>query len=208
VWIIYIPPNDKEKSREIQRIIMKDVMQKQKNEYFIIEGDFNKMLNIETDRVGSPYNSKIKKLALITWLGKVDFIETYRFCNPKGGKFTWKNSKMQTRIDQIWISKELRAGLQKSDIEEMEFYTNSDHNLIWAQLELTPVLRYKEGQSAGREEIKRKIFLYNEATKENWEEYAIELEKLVKVAFSSNRKQLIEDSNSNREATEQLINDS
>jgi exonuclease III len=101
VWVIYIPANDKEKANEVQRVIMKDITLKQKDEHFIIGGDFNRILNIETDRIGVSTSQKIKKLALITWLGKIDFIETYRFCNPKGGKFTWKNSKTQTRIDQI-----------------------------------------------------------------------------------------------------------
>ena len=57
-------------------------------------------------------------------------METYKYCNPQGRKFTWKNSKTQTRIDQVWISKDLRLRLQKSDIEEMESVTESDHNLI------------------------------------------------------------------------------
>ena len=45
---------------------MKDIILKQKDEHFIIGGDFNRILNIETDQIGSPMNQKIKKLALIT----------------------------------------------------------------------------------------------------------------------------------------------
>ena len=65
IWIIYIPPNNKEKANEVQRVIMKDIMLKQKDEHFIIRGDFNKILNIETDRIGRSMSYKIKKLALI-----------------------------------------------------------------------------------------------------------------------------------------------
>jgi exonuclease III len=179
VWIIYIPPNDKEKTSEIQRMIVKDIIQKQRNEHFIIGGDFNRMLNLETDRVGKFSISKLRKLALITWLGKMSFTETYRFCNPKGGKYTWKNSETQTRIDQIWISKDLALCLQNSDIEDMEFRTDSDHNLIWAQISLNSIFSFTNRRNQEGKIKRRKIFLYNEATKENWEDYTAELEKLI-----------------------------
>jgi hypothetical protein len=84
------------------------------------------MLDPSIDWKGSQTKSSSKqKLALTTWLNKVDFIETYRSYYSQGGKFNWKNSKTQTRIDQIWISKDLKLGLQKSDIESMELVISS-----------------------------------------------------------------------------------
>ena len=134
IWIVYIPPNDSKKQKEIQQIITKDIIDKRKNEHFIVGGDFNRILDPILDRKGKTTPCTKKNLAVLTWLSKVGFIETYRACNPQGGKFTWKNSRTQTRIDQIWISKDLKLGLYRSDIEDMETYTDSDHNFILAQL--------------------------------------------------------------------------
>ena len=45
VWIIYLPPNNKEKQREIQQEIIKDIATKERNTYHIIGGDFNNILD-------------------------------------------------------------------------------------------------------------------------------------------------------------------
>ena len=136
-------------------------------------------MNPTIDRKGITTSTNKKKLALITWLEKVDFTETYRFCNLQGGKFTWKNTRTQTRIDQVWISKELKLGLKESDIEDMEFCTDSDHNLIWAQIRLDPVLSFGKEYTTHHQNIERKIFLYKDTMKENWEDFTKELEKLL-----------------------------
>ena len=138
------------------------------------------MLDPSIDRIGMPTRNNKQKLAIVKWLEKVGFIETYRCCNPQGGKFTWKNSKTQTRIDQIWIPKDLKLGLKKSDIEDMELCTESDHNLIWAKISLDSVLSLGRSYTSNRQKIERKIFLYKDATRENWEDYTGELEKLCK----------------------------
>ena len=83
----------------------------------------------------------------------------------------------QTRIDQIWITKDLKLGLKKSDIEDMELCTESDHNLIWAKISLDSVLSLGWSYTSNRQKIERKIFLYKDVTKENWEDYTGELEK-------------------------------
>ena len=146
---------------------MKDIVKKRKNKYFILKGDFNYILDPITNRKGVSISNKIQKFLLTSWLSKIGFTKIYKYCNPQGGKFTQKNSKIQKRIDQVWISKDLRLGLQKSDIEEMESVTESDHNLIQVQIKLDLIIRLGIGYTAGHKSIEKKIFLYKDAIKEN-----------------------------------------
>ena len=88
VWVIYILPNDKNKQKEVQRIITKNIVKKRKNKYFILGRDFNHMLNSITNQIGVLTYSKIQKFSLTSWLSKIGFIEIYKYYNPQGEKFT------------------------------------------------------------------------------------------------------------------------
>ena len=75
-------------------------------------------------------------------MSSLGFGEVFRICNPTAKKFTWSNSLVQTRIDQIWISNKIKEGLKSSDIEEMDLITSSDHNLIWGEISTLSILEY------------------------------------------------------------------
>src|SRR5438876_1087434 len=62
VWIIYLPPNNKEKQREIQQEIIKDITTKERNTYYIIRGDFNSMLDPVLDKKGKENTTRPKPL--------------------------------------------------------------------------------------------------------------------------------------------------
>ena len=111
------------------------------------------------------------------------------------------------RIDQVWVSKDLRLGLQKSDIEEIELVTESDYNLIWAQIKLDLILRLRIGDTAGRKSIERKIFLYKDTTKENWDNFTRDLKKSCQDITIESQKKLFSPQEAEQEKKERLIND-
>ncbi|CAG8671404.1 8608_t:CDS:2, partial [Paraglomus occultum] len=67
-------------------------------------------------------------------LRKQDFCDTYRDMHPTCQKFTWSNKEAATRINYIWVSEELASGLQKAEIEEAEGITESNHEIIRAEI--------------------------------------------------------------------------
>jgi len=127
VFIVYIAPNNQQKRKEVQRIMMKEIAQKKPNMQFIIMGDFNHIIQSVLDRSNST-NNNFKKLPLHDWMIKQDFIDTFRKKYPNKKGFTWSNGKDKTRIDQIWVSSILGYGLEEASIEDMSVDTGSDHD--------------------------------------------------------------------------------
>jgi len=62
----------------------------------------------------------------------------------------------------------------------MSLVTGSDHNLVWLFLNLGEILRFKTKRRKEETIYKRRIFLYNKATNENWEGYKSMLERLLR----------------------------
>ena len=162
------------------------------------------MLNPVLDKKGKENTTRPKPLTLTTWLNKTGARETYRYCNPTGGKYTWKNSISQTRIDQIWVTSELREDIIESEIEDMEFRTGSDHNLIWAHINLFDIQRFKHKATWQRKMNRRKVFKYKEATQENWEDYSKTLDNLLRKNIYE-EKELV-NSDTTEEKIEEQIN--
>src|SRR5205814_2352317 len=122
------------------------------------------------------------------WLKSLGFVETFRACNPEAKKFSWSNSRSTTRIDHIWVSESLSRALRQSDIEEMDMVTQSDHNLVWAEVGLEEILGPQKAETGDSWKATRKVYLYEKATKENWEDYRTQLDHVVK----SNYRKLLE----------------
>src|SRR5205085_4507393 len=113
------------------------------NTHHIIGGDFNIAEDPKLDNANfkKDNNNKAKKrLPLLSWLKSLGFVETFRACNPEAKKFSWSNSRSATRIDHIWVSESLSRTLRQSDIEEMDIVTQSNHNLVWAEVGLEEIL--------------------------------------------------------------------
>ena len=64
----------------------------------------------------------------------------------------------------------------------MDLVTGSDHNLIWGELCTAPFLEFRSlnRSKANEKNIpKRKIYLYNDATEEIWENYKTSLDSIL-----------------------------
>ena len=111
------------------------------------------------------------------------------------------------RIDQVWVSKDLRLGLQKSDIEEIELVTESDYNFIQIQVKLDLIIKLRIGYTSRCKSIERKIFLYKDITKENWDDFTRYLEKSCQDITMESQKKLFSPQEAEQEKEERLIND-
>ena len=65
------------------------------------------------------------------------------------------NGKVSTRIDHIWTTQDIKSFILDSNIDEMETVTDSDHGLVWIQLDKSGILeknrqRIKKGQKETR----------------------------------------------------------
>jgi exonuclease III len=183
VWVVYMPPSDKRMQKEIQRMVTKDISGKKGETQYIIGGDFNKILDQNLDTTNTKKKSRNSQLPLIKWIQTLGYREVFRSMNPDLRKYTWSNGTVKTRIDQIWVSTRIKEGLQKSDIEEMDLVTGSDHNLIWGEMRTFSFLDYSipNRSKANIEKIPvRRIYLYEEASEENWENYKNSVDNLLK----------------------------
>src|SRR5438105_4484044 len=86
----------------------------------------------------------------------------------------------------------------------MKFRTGSDHNLIWAYINLTDIQKYKHKATQQEKINRRKVFKYKEVTQENWENYSNTLNRnLVKITY---REEETDDNDRMKEKLEEQIN--
>ena len=69
------------------------------------------------------------------------------------------------------------------------------------------ILRLRIGDTAGRKSIERKIFLYKDTTKENWDDFTTDLEKFCQDLTVEPESKLFFSQKEEQEKEESLIND-
>ena len=57
-------------------------------------------------------------------------IDSFRYLHPTERKFSRLNSVVNSKIDYIWLSKELGNSLIHCDIVEADIITGSDHSIV------------------------------------------------------------------------------
>jgi exonuclease III len=78
----------------------------------------------------NPQTTEYKRLPIFNWLKRQDFTDSFRSLHPAEKAYTWSSQEAATRIDYIWLSETLAAGLQEANIEEAESITDSDHKIL------------------------------------------------------------------------------
>jgi exonuclease III len=177
IIVVYFPPNDKEEKRKLQKTIIERYIKRSQRTQMLILGDFNSISNPELDKSHYQNTSSVKPSPIINWLKKQEFVDTFRTINPRSKEYSWTNGEVSTRIDYIWISEDLSYGLIESELHEMDIYTCSDHKVVMAEIELNHLLSVASVADIKRFQNTRTIFLYEDASEENWENYRKELDK-------------------------------
>ncbi|CAG8662315.1 4134_t:CDS:2, partial [Paraglomus occultum] len=144
-----------------------------------------------------------KRLPLFNWLKRQNFTDSFRNLNPLERAYTWSSCEAATRIDYIWLSEALTSGLQGASIEEAEGLTDSDHSVVLIKVWMGHIIANSSRAEVKRKDQTRTIYLYEEASQENWEEYAKELQS--QLEWKRVLKQL-EDDKSNAKCSTDTLN--
>ena len=70
----------------------------------------------------------------------------------------------------------------------METVTDSDHGIVWIQLDSSGILEKNKQRSKKGQKETRRLYLYHKVTEENWNEYSQEVEKIIRNAAKRKRK--------------------
>ncbi|CAG8674913.1 8498_t:CDS:1, partial [Paraglomus occultum] len=140
VWIVYLSLKNEEVTKKVHKILIEEIIKNKKNTMYIILGNFNTVLNERLDMSSGERRSTDTSAKITKWLKNTDHIEIFRFCNPELIRYSWLNSNVSTRIDYIWIIQDMKNHILNSNIEQMETITDSDHGLVWIQLDGLDIL--------------------------------------------------------------------
>ncbi|CAG8854597.1 38383_t:CDS:2, partial [Gigaspora margarita] len=143
----------KEEKTRIRQKIIERFMKHSPSTHFIIMGDFNAILNEELDRSSSRKNKSFKPDPLHTWLQKQSFTDIYQ---------------------------ELAHGLLEAGIIDMSMTTESDHDIITTYLNLSYLTTNSGIAIVKRKAVKRTVFLYEEVKEEDWDQFRVELDGILK----------------------------
>ena len=92
-------------------------------------GDFNDIRNKNLDQ-SRKESKRSLKLPLLVWLENSSMIDSFRYLHSTEKKFSRLNSVVNSRIDYIQLSKELKNGLIYYDIVEADIITSSDYSIV------------------------------------------------------------------------------
>src|SRR6185436_12315269 len=106
VIMMYLPPNDKEKQRLIQKTIIDKYIKRLERTQMVIMGDFNSVVDVNLDRLTKSKKKQQKPNPLLGWLERQEFKDTFRLINPESKEVSWSGRGSGSRIDYIWITEE------------------------------------------------------------------------------------------------------
>ena len=82
----------------------------------------------------------------------------------------------------------MKSFILDSNIEGMETVTDSNHGIVWIQLDSSGILEKNKQRSKKRQKETRRLYLYHKATEENQSEYSQEVEKIIRNAAKRKKK--------------------
>ncbi len=128
---IYAPNRNVEKMLFFEQIEehLWETMNDNPNAQIILAGDFNIILNPDTDSINRLNTDTEKKTKdyLLQIMRKFNLVDSYRLNNKYGG-FTWGRDNpeyIRSRLDMIWVSKILSTNILTSTIDNS--IQESDH---------------------------------------------------------------------------------
>ena len=185
VIMLYAPPNNDQEKKTLRKAIIKKYINRSLRSQMIVMGDFNSIIDAELDR--TPKLKYIKQDPFLNWLQRQEFANAFRTIYPKSRKYTWSNGDTSTRIDQIWVSDKLSYGLFDAEIQEIDVFTNSDHGAMIVEIDLKHLSSSQSAAACKRNKQTRTVFLYNKASKENWEDFRKQMDRLLQKSTGISR---------------------
>ena len=82
----------------------------------------------------------------------------------------------------------MKSFILDNNIEGIKTVTDSDHGIVWIQLDSSGILEKNKQRSRKGQKETRRLYLYHKATEENWNEYSQEVEKIIRNAAKRKKK--------------------
>jgi len=101
VIMVYMPPNDKEKRKMLQKTIIDCYIKRLPRTQIIVMGDFNCVADASLDRKLNQEKRQIKPNPLLNWFKRQEFKDVYRTVNPDLREYSWSRGDSESRIDYI-----------------------------------------------------------------------------------------------------------
>ena len=96
-------------------------------------------------------------------------VDAFRKLHPYKKAFTRTNNVVESRIDYIWLSKDLARGLLFCDIISADLITNSDHAIVLAKFAIgimkRTIIKYNQMCKHDAAKEKSSFWKYQHKTK-------------------------------------------
>jgi exonuclease III len=160
---IYLPPqtND-ERDRTIRKATTTLTNWRNKQMGIIVMGDMNTTCKDDIDRTGM--KEPKKKKAWIEAMKKAELYDTYRQHNGSKEEYTWEG-ETKSRIDMIWISKDMKELCKTAAIQDERKELNTDHKVVKIQIDLEGITKNIIKMRTSRQ---RTIYDYTQMDENKW----------------------------------------
>src|SRR5271170_6915181 len=178
---VYIPvrhqtPDDKKFRKSIDdklTSILTDA--RSKSFHIVLMGDFNASQHAIQSRLlvnllPRPHEQLLHSLPAHGLVDTVNLVHQSLCDNNELTSFT-STTGTSSRIDYIWITHSLIPLLTYANHIQPDLYS-SDHLMITNFIDITAIMNLPAAASLRQKSISRKIFIYKDATTENWDNFA------------------------------------
>lgn len=141
------------------------------NNYYIIAGDFNVVIDKHLDKLNPTKGNSYAKI--FDTFKELEYIDTFRVIHPDVKQFTWSHPNSNSmRIDYIWLSPNWWNELLQGSIIDASLITQSDHHIVSFVSNMRNIIRNHSRSQSKHNENERLIFDYASMDNDKWESYA------------------------------------
>ena len=185
---IYLPCQKKE-SLPIQEEIKKILNKKKRNGFSIVlMGDFNAVVNPRRDRSRKDQQftpNEEPEIPIFNYLldeGLLDIQEIWEEDDIRS--YTWKNNTSSSRIDYMWLTRDIAIESTRFQNKFDQSISDSDHTILALTIQLRSIIN-KEKESPEQlrsKSSKSKTIILEETSEEQWEIYKSKLDNKLKAS--------------------------
>jgi hypothetical protein len=182
---IYLPCQKKD-SLQVQQEIQKVIDKKRKEKYsLIIMGDFNAVVNPRRDRSRGDHQftpGEEPEIPFFDYLLDKNFIDIQEIWEEDDTTHTWKNNKTSSRIDYIWLTRDIVAESTRFQNKFDRGISDSDHSVLALTIQLKTIIhRDRDSLDQMRSKSSKvKTISLEETSDEQWEEFRQKIESKLK----------------------------
>src|ERR1043165_9903852 len=173
---LHASPSDIHRRFLIQNEICQEVINAKSLGYeIVIMGDFNFNYHVP-DRQRANYLKKLAFFQSLQGYNLIDINTSIR--NNLDTPYTWKRNTSTSVLDYIWLSQNL---LQYFVYKKHQFpmLYRSDHVIMTLIIDSTKFFKRPSSASDRKHNVKKKVYLYKDMTKDSWTKFAEHLDSII-----------------------------